>query len=148
MPDIDRREKGERLDEQDQRGRESAHERQAISRPDREINQRQRPGQKDEDLEKIRDRTTPEIVSAHRQERTLEKKSESDGDEVEAPRPKHSVTQSRDGMRDRDEKADCRKEDELSIHGGIESVATPHFVHLPAAGFFGQVNEKLFPHAL
>ena len=71
----------------------------------------------------------------------MEKKTESDRDEVDAPWPKHSVTQSSQRVRDGDEETERRKEDELSIHGAIESVAALHFVHLPGAAFFSQLNE-------
>src|SRR5438067_279756 len=116
MPDIDRGEKRERLDEQDQRRRESAHERQPVGRSNRQINQRHRPGEEDKNFEEVRDRATPQSMAANGQERALENEPQDYCEKIKSARPENAVAQRRHGMRDRNQETDRRSNDELSIH--------------------------------
>src|SRR5947207_7935086 len=116
MPDIDRREKRERLDEQDQRRRESAHERQPVGGSDGQINQRHRPGEKDKDFEEVCYWATSQGVTADRQECALKNETQGDRKEIKSARPENAVAQRRHGMRDRDQKTQSGAKEKLPFH--------------------------------
>src|SRR5205807_176974 len=85
MRHIDRHNQGKRLQRENERRRERAHERQAIGGSDQQINQRDRPGEKHENLEEIRERASAERMSTNGKERRLKKKPETDREKIKAP---------------------------------------------------------------
>ena len=60
--------------------------REPVSRPDQQVDERNRPGKKNENFEEVRDRTTPERVSAEIEKRRLENEAEADRGKVKAGR--------------------------------------------------------------
>src|SRR5215510_9496804 len=87
MRDINRGEQGKSLQRENKGRCERTHEREPIGWPNEEIDKRNRPGKKDKDLEKIRQRATSERVAADREKSGLENEAEGDGRKVETGRP-------------------------------------------------------------
>lgn len=104
MRHIDRRGQGKRLQRENERRRERSHERKAIRRTDQQINQRDRPGEKDENLEEICERTAAERMSADGKERRLKKKAEPDREKIKAAVERDSVARRQEGAHERREK--------------------------------------------
>src|SRR5436190_12102626 len=104
MPNIDRRQKREGLDEKNERCREGSHQREPIGRANHEINQRDGPGEEHEDLEKVRQRTPPKIMAANGEEGGLKKKPETDRKEIKPAMEREACPSSKDRPHKRREK--------------------------------------------
>src|ERR1700719_1353211 len=82
VPNINWRDESKRLNQDNQRRGEGAHEREPVRRPDQQINKRNRPRHEDENFKQIRQRTTAKRMAADGQERGLKDEAESDRDKV------------------------------------------------------------------
>src|SRR2546423_14163810 len=116
MPDIDRREQREPLNEQGQRRRERTHKRKPVGRSDQQINQRERPGQENEYFEQVRDRTTPERVSANRKKSALKCEPKRDREKIKATRSEHAFAQGGQSMSHRDQETQSGSKKKLPFH--------------------------------
>ena len=116
MPNIDRRQKREGLDEKNERCREGSHQREPISRANHQINQRDGPGEENEDLEKVRQWTPPEGVAANGQERRLKKKPETDRKEIKPAVEREASPSGKDRPHKRREKTEGGSDEKLAIH--------------------------------
>src|SRR5205814_9288723 len=114
MRHIDRRGEGERLHREDKRRRERSHERQAIGGSDQQINQRDRPGEKHENLEEIRERASAERMAADGKERRLKKKPETDREKIKAAVERDTITGCKESAHYRREKTKRRSDQELA----------------------------------
>jgi len=104
------------LNSENERRGESAHERKPVSRTNQQVNQRDRPGEKDQNLKKICQRTSSQRMTADRQKRRLKNKAESNREKIKSSWSKNSGAQSDPGMHDRREKTDCRNDEKIAIH--------------------------------
>ncbi len=106
MRRINRRDQSKGLNHENKWRGEGAHERKPVGRTDQQINQRHRPGEKDEDLEQICERTTAKGVTAHRQKRSLQNESARDREKVKPGRPKDPGAQLNERTHNRCQEAD------------------------------------------
>lgn len=113
---IDRREQRKKLDEKNKRGGKSSHQRKAIRRTDDEVDERDRPGKKNENFEQIRDRAATDCVSTNRKKNGLKNKSKRNGDEIEVAAMQRTGTQRQNCSNDGSEKTGSGENDEKAIH--------------------------------
>ena len=104
------------LNDKNKRRRERAHQRKPIGRPDQHVNQRDRPGEENENLKQVRDRTSAKRMTSDRQERRLKNKSEPDRQKIKSPGVKILRTQQDRRPHNRYEKTNCRNNEKMSIH--------------------------------
>jgi hypothetical protein len=104
------------LDEKNEWRRERSHEREPIGRANDEINQRDGPGQENEDLEKVRQGTTPEVVAANGQESGLKKKPETDRKEIKPAVKREAGPSGKDRPQKRRQKTERGSDEKLAIH--------------------------------
>ena len=116
MPNIDRRNQGKTLEQQYQRRRERSHKRKAICRSHQDIDQSDRPREKDKNLKKICNWTTSQLMAADPQEGRLENKTQSDRKEIEPQRAKHFCTQFDDRVYNRGQKTKSRNNEKITVH--------------------------------
>src|SRR5262249_52724944 len=116
MPNVDRRNQRKTLQQQHQWRGERAHQRKAIRRPHEHINQRHRPSDKNENLKQVCDWTAAQLMAADRQESCLKDKAQSDREEIESDRVKHSPSQLAHTVYNRSEKTDCRSNEKIAVH--------------------------------
>ena len=116
VPDIDRREQGKGLNQENQRRRERSHERKPIGRTNQHVDQGDRPGEKNENFKQVRDRTPANRMTTNRQERCLKNKSKPDRKKIKSPRPKNSRAQRGNRAHHSREKTNRRNNEKMSIH--------------------------------
>ena len=115
---IYRCDQSKRLQNEDQRRGERPHQRKSVSGTNHEIDQRNRPGEKDEDLKEIGQRATPQGVAARPKECTLENESDDDRKKIEARRLVVSSPDRECCSYHRKEKAEGGDDEQLVIHAG------------------------------
>src|ERR1700680_3803600 len=103
---IDRRNQRRELKQDNQRCGERAHKGKSIGRANYHVEKRDRPGHEDNYLEQVRNRATTELVTANRQKGSLKNKPKADGDEIKPHRPKNSVAEFKNSVRNRHQKTD------------------------------------------
>jgi len=104
------------LNDKNERRRERAHQRKAIGRSDQDVNQRNRPGEENENLKQIRQRTSAKRMTSDRQERRLKNKSETDREKIKSPGMKILRPQQDCRPHHRRQKTNSRNDEKLSIH--------------------------------
>ena len=116
MRDIDRREKGEGLNSENERCRKRPHERETIGRSHQQIDERDRPGEKDEHFKQIGQRTTAQSVAAHGKKGGLAEETGADGKEIESPMECDLLTGREYRPDERRQITERRNYDQLPIH--------------------------------
>src|SRR5712691_12597993 len=84
MEIVDPGQQSKCLNDKNERRGERAHQRKAIGRSDQHVNQRNRPGEENENLKQVRDRTAAKCMTTDRQERRLKNKSQSDRKKIKS----------------------------------------------------------------
>ncbi len=116
MPDINRRDQGKRLQQENKRRGKRAHEREPISRPDQHVDERNRPGEEDEHLKQVCQRAASQRMAANRQECRLKNEPKSDRKKTKPARLKSPRAQRKDRPHDCGEKTKRRDDEQISIH--------------------------------
>ena len=116
MDIVDPGQQSECLNDKNERRGEGAHQRKAIGWPDQHVNQRDRPGEENENLKQVRERTSAKGMTADRQERRLKNKSEPDCEKIKSPGVEILRPQQDHRPHDRREKTNGRNDKQLLIH--------------------------------
>jgi hypothetical protein len=116
MADVDWRNQGKSLQQENQRRGERAHEREPISRPHQHVDERNRPGEKDENLKQVRQRAASQRMAANEQECRLKNEPKSDRKKTKLARLKSPRPQRTDRPHDCGEKTKRRNDEQISVH--------------------------------
>src|ERR1041385_7686903 len=119
VPNINWRDESKRLNQDNQRRGDGAHEREPVSRSDQQIDERNRPRHENEHLKQVRQGTTAKHVASDGQERGLKDETESDRDKVKPGRAKNSGTHGHHASNNGGKKTKRRDNEKLTIHGRL-----------------------------
>jgi len=116
VPHINRRDQGKSLNQENERRGERPHEGEPVSRPDQHIDERNRPGEEDQNLKQVRQRASTKCMTTDGQECRLKNEPKSDRKKTKPARLKSPRADRKNRPHNCGEKTKRRDDEKLLIH--------------------------------